>query len=74
MIDETGSSAFWAGDFNISGATEIVCDVAGRISSIVGTVPRISEVGRSSIVLKEPYGVIMGMAPWYPFQRLREVF
>jgi acyl-CoA reductase-like NAD-dependent aldehyde dehydrogenase len=64
MIDETGSSEFWA-HFNISLAADILRDVAGRISSIVGTVPTTSEVGRSAIVWKEPYGVILGVAPWY---------
>ncbi|OBT97552.1 hypothetical protein VE01_04443 [Pseudogymnoascus verrucosus] len=64
MIDETGSSSFWAQDFNIPLAADILRDVAGRVSNIVGMVPTTNEVGRSSIVLKEPYGVIMAVAPW----------
>lgn len=39
-------------------------DVACRIASIQGAVPTTSDEGRSAIVLKEPYGVVLGIAPW----------
>lgn len=38
---------------------------AGRISSIEGTVPTVAQEGQSAVVVKEPYGVILGIAPWY---------
>jgi acyl-CoA reductase-like NAD-dependent aldehyde dehydrogenase len=46
-------------------------EVGGKCSSILGTIPISSEEGRTAIVVKEPYGVILGIAPWfvlsYPF-------
>ena len=61
--DETGAPAAW-GEFNLTLATDILKDVAGRISSIVGTIPTTSTEGASALVYKEPYGVILAIAPW----------
>jgi acyl-CoA reductase-like NAD-dependent aldehyde dehydrogenase len=44
---------------------ELVRDTAGRISSIEGAVPVLKQDGASGIVYKQPYGVILGIAPWY---------
>ena len=40
-------------------------DVAGKCSAVVGSIPFSTEEGRGAFVLKEPYGVILGIAPWY---------
>ncbi|KFZ19753.1 hypothetical protein V501_00523 [Pseudogymnoascus sp. VKM F-4519 (FW-2642)] len=63
MIDETGASEFWS-DFNITLAADILKDIAGRISSLKGDAPITGNPGTSAIVYKEPYGVILGIAPW----------
>jgi acyl-CoA reductase-like NAD-dependent aldehyde dehydrogenase len=63
MVDETGAAAPWAA-FNLNLATEILRDVAGRVSSISGSVPQTATEGLSALVLKEPYGVILAIAPW----------
>jgi len=63
MVDETGASAPWAA-FNLNLASEILRDVAGRISSVSGTIPQTATEGVSALVLKEPYGVILAIAPW----------
>ncbi|KAG9235588.1 putative salicylaldehyde dehydrogenase [Amylocarpus encephaloides] len=63
MIDETGASEGWAA-FDTSLAPEILRDVAGRISSIAGSIPQTSREGVSALVYKEPYGVILAIAPW----------
>lgn len=63
MMDETGAPSGWAA-FNLGLATEIIRDVAGRITSIVGSIPQVQEEGKSGLVYKEPYGVILGIAPW----------
>lgn len=62
-VDETGATPAWA-DFNVTLAVEILKDVAGRLSSIVGTIPTTSQEGVSALVYKEPYGVILAIAPW----------
>lgn len=45
-------------------------DIAGRITSICGSVPIVEEEGQSAIVYKEPMGVILGIVPWYVLNKL----
>ena len=40
-------------------------EVAGKCSAVMGSIPFSTEDGRGAFVLKEPYGVILGIAPWY---------
>jgi acyl-CoA reductase-like NAD-dependent aldehyde dehydrogenase len=63
MCDETGALENFAG-FNLMTAGEMLKDVAGRVSSIMGSIPICAQEGTSALVLKEPYGVVLGMAPW----------
>jgi acyl-CoA reductase-like NAD-dependent aldehyde dehydrogenase len=63
MKSETGAADPFV-DFNLTTAIEMLTDVAGRISTITGTVPTASAEGTSAMVLREPYGVILGIAPW----------
>jgi acyl-CoA reductase-like NAD-dependent aldehyde dehydrogenase len=65
MIEETGSGEFWATNFNVPLAADGLKDIAGRISGIQGSMPNLSDPGKSALVFKEPYGVILGIAPWY---------
>ncbi|KAL5585713.1 hypothetical protein FOVSG1_013405 [Fusarium oxysporum f. sp. vasinfectum] len=64
MAEETGAETKFI-DFNISTTASQLRDIAGRISGIQGSFPTIDEEGRSALVLKEPYGVILGISPWY---------
>ena len=61
--DETGTDADWAA-FNIDTSVSIIRDVAGRISSLSGTFPATEDPKRSAVVLREPYGVVLSIAPW----------
>ncbi|KAJ6530322.1 salicylaldehyde dehydrogenase [Mycena capillaripes] len=63
MQQETGAPPPFAG-FNIVTAAELIRDTAGRISAISGSVPVCQEEGTSALVLKEPYGVVLAIAPW----------
>jgi acyl-CoA reductase-like NAD-dependent aldehyde dehydrogenase len=63
MSMETGAAEGWAG-FDTSLAPEILRDVAGRISTLSGSIPQTAQEGVSAMVLKEPYGVILAIAPW----------
>ncbi|MCJ1347261.1 hypothetical protein MMC31_005483 [Peltigera leucophlebia] len=60
---ETGAAEPWAA-FNINGSIEQLRDVAGRVMNVVGQVPLCDKEDRSAMVLKEPYGVVLGIAPW----------
>ncbi|MBE3110408.1 MAG: aldehyde dehydrogenase family protein, partial [Acidobacteria bacterium] len=64
MIAETGATAMWAG-FNLHIAIDVIKDVAGRISSIEGTIPSTANEGTGAMIMKEPYGVVLAIAPWY---------
>ncbi|XMA14889.1 hypothetical protein WAI453_007680 [Rhynchosporium graminicola] len=64
MQQETGSQAFWAGGFNVPVAADILKDIAGRSTQLGGDAPLLSENGKMAMVLKEPYGVVLGIAPW----------
>ncbi|RDL31058.1 Uncharacterized protein BP5553_09847 [Venustampulla echinocandica] len=63
MVEETGATEGWAA-FNLNLASDILRDVAGRISSITGSIPTTAQEGTNAFVYKEPYGVILAIAPW----------
>ena len=63
MIEETGVAQGWA-DFNLDVAKDFIIDVAGRISGLEGTIPTTQDPGVGALVLKEPFGVILAIAPW----------
>ncbi|PWW71633.1 aldehyde dehydrogenase [Tuber magnatum] len=63
MVDETAALGGWV-DFNMNISVGLAKDVAGRVVSIVGTIPESEEEGRTALVQKEPYGVVLAIAPW----------
>ncbi|KAJ7226810.1 Aldehyde/histidinol dehydrogenase [Mycena pura] len=63
LIQETGALEQFA-TFNIKVITETIRDVAGRCSAITGSIPICQAEGTSALVLREPYGVVLGIAPW----------
>lgn len=63
MIDEVGASPDWAG-FNLNTAIEMLKDTAGRVASLSGVVPTSVDPSRGSMILREPYGVVLAIAPW----------
>jgi acyl-CoA reductase-like NAD-dependent aldehyde dehydrogenase len=62
-VEETGAVAGWA-KFDTTLASDIIRDVAGRISSVAGSIPATAQENVSALVFKEPYGVILAIAPW----------
>ena len=64
QMEETGSQRPFAEKTFELGAA-FIKDFAARIPSIEGSVPSVSEQGECAMVFKEPYGVILGIAPWY---------
>ena len=61
--EETGSAGPFAG-VTVDAGIELLKDFAGRIKTIEGALPTVMEEGRRGLVTKEPYGVILGIAPW----------
>ncbi|CAG8982020.1 hypothetical protein HYALB_00004889 [Hymenoscyphus albidus] len=64
MQTEMGADMGVAAHFVMPLAISQLKDIAGRITSICGSVPVCQEKGRSAIVYKEPYGVTLGICPW----------
>ena len=62
--EEAGATTPYAAGFDVPTAVNGLRDVAGRIGAVVGTVPALQDPNTSAMVLKEPYGVIVGIAPW----------
>ncbi len=63
MMAETGSTAGWA-LFNLGLAAGIVREAAALTTQITGEVIPSDKPGCLSMALKEPVGVILGIAPW----------
>lgn len=64
MGDETGAAKGWV-SFNIDTAIGIIKDVAGRIPTLEGSYPATMNPSRGAIIMREPYGVVLSIAPWY---------
>ena len=63
MIAETGATAGWA-MFNLDLAASVVREAAAITTQITGEVIPSDKPGCIALALKEPVGVILGIAPW----------
>lgn len=51
--------------FNVRTACEMLRDVAGRISgALAGSMPICEDDGTRAMLVREPYGVVLSIAPW----------
>lgn len=64
MCEETGSQPDFA-EFILMLGVNLLKDVAGKVSGIEATSPALVQEGTSALVYKQPYGVVLGIAPWY---------
>lgn len=64
MRTEMGADVGASQGFVVPLAIRMLREVAGRITSICGSVPVVEAEGQSAIVFKEPMGVILGIVPW----------
>lgn len=51
-------------DFDFNDALESLKSCAGLIATVQGAVPTILDENRSAMVVPEPYGVVVSIAPW----------
>ena len=63
MVDEVAANLHWA-NFNLDVTIDMLKDTAGHISSLAGSVPALADPTCSSMILREPYGVVLAIAPW----------
>lgn len=64
MEQETGAAPAFSSGFNVPLAAEMLKDIAGRCSTIMGSIPTCAQDGTAALVVKEPFGVVLGIAPW----------
>lgn len=62
-IAETGATAPWIG-FNVGLAAKILREVAAATTQIKGEIIPSDKPGTLSMAVREPVGVMVGMAPW----------
>ncbi|CAG8416557.1 unnamed protein product [Penicillium salamii] len=63
MCEETGSQPDFA-EFILMLGVNLLKDVAGKVSGIEAASPALVQEGTSALVYKQPYGVVLGIAPW----------
>ncbi|HUG26065.1 aldehyde dehydrogenase [Piscinibacter sp.] len=63
MAAETGSSALWAG-FNVHLAAEMLVEAAALTTQIEGQVIPSNVPGNLAMAIRQPAGVVLGIAPW----------
>jgi acyl-CoA reductase-like NAD-dependent aldehyde dehydrogenase len=63
MLEETGATAPWAG-FNVQLAAGILREAAALTTQITGEVIPSDKPGILSMAIRQPAGVVLGMAPW----------
>ncbi|KAI0410377.1 Aldehyde/histidinol dehydrogenase [Xylaria grammica] len=63
LEDEIGQPQGWAA-FNLNVTIDLIKDAAGRLGTLGGYVPSPSDPTTGAMVLREPYGVVLAIAPW----------
>src|SRR5262245_11596028 len=63
MISEVGATAAW-GEFNVRVAAQILREAAAMTTQITSEVIPSDEPGRVAMALRQPAGVVLGIASW----------
>jgi acyl-CoA reductase-like NAD-dependent aldehyde dehydrogenase len=63
MLEEIGATKAWAG-FNVFLATGMIREAAALTTQITGSVIPSDKPGCLAMAIREPAGVVLGMAPW----------
>lgn len=63
MIEETGSTAPWAG-FNVMLASNILREAASMTTQVTGEIIPADKPGVMAMAIRQPAGVCLGIAPW----------
>ncbi|CAG2004975.1 unnamed protein product [Fusarium graminearum] len=62
-MTECGSDAAWA-SFDVNTGISHIKEIAGRVGTIEGSIPTVADPNTTALVLREPYGVVVAIAPW----------
>ncbi|KAF1930509.1 salicylaldehyde dehydrogenase [Didymella exigua CBS 183.55] len=64
MKMETGAAEVFTSHVNVPRTAELLRDVAGRLGTVMGHIPTCETEGTAALIVKEPLGVVLGIAPW----------
>ena len=64
MCREMGIDSGTARQLMVGLSATMMRDVACRIYEVCGTAPKVGIDGQSTMIWKEPYGVVLGIVPW----------
>jgi len=63
MMNEIGATAGWAG-FNVMLASSMLCEAAALTTQVTGEVLPSDRHGCVALAVRQPAGVVLGIAPW----------
>ena len=63
MADETGATEAW-GRFNVTLAAAMLREAAALTTQVVGEIIPSDRPGVTALALRQPVGVVLGLAPW----------
>ncbi|KAL5046239.1 hypothetical protein BDW71DRAFT_68372 [Aspergillus fruticulosus] len=63
QMEETGAGRMFV-EVTFMASVSFLRDFAGMIPTVEGKAPLVAEEGQSALVIKQPYGVVLGIAPW----------
>ncbi|KAL2826825.1 Aldehyde/histidinol dehydrogenase [Aspergillus cavernicola] len=63
QMEETGAGRSFV-EKTFMGSVAFLRDFSAMIPTVEGKAPIISEEGGSALIVKQPYGVVLGIAPW----------
>ncbi|BCS23854.1 aldehyde dehydrogenase [Aspergillus puulaauensis] len=63
QMEETGAGRLFV-EKTFLGSVAFLRDFAGMITTVEGKSPVVRENEQSALVVKQPYGVVLGIAPW----------
>jgi acyl-CoA reductase-like NAD-dependent aldehyde dehydrogenase len=63
MIAEVGATPAWC-EFNVSMAVQTLREAAAVTTQIIGEVIPSNDPGRKAMAIRQPAGVVLGIAPW----------
>ena len=63
VVEETGSTAIWGG-FNVMLASQMLREAASMTTQVGGEIIPSDKPGSLAMGIRQPAGVVLGMAPW----------
>jgi acyl-CoA reductase-like NAD-dependent aldehyde dehydrogenase len=60
---ETAADDGWCG-FNVDGSIKMLKGAASLVCTLEGRIPESDDPTLTAMIMREPYGVVLAIAPW----------